>query len=119
MPKRPTKEDKNNVQLELFLTDETKNVLSTAGKTKKHYEHQSALAAKLYKHIKDKIVSADLTVAEIKQLADTLRNLSIWNKTFWEGMTAAEQAEVEKEMALGWDETNFDSMSDEELAKWI
>ena len=117
MSKRPTNDDNKNIQLELMATEETKRVFNLAEVTRKHYLIQAGIVGKLYNQA-TRHVSSELTVAETKQLADTMRNLSIWLANFHENLSLVEQKEAEKVIALG-DRIDPENMTPEQIRQWI
>lgn len=117
MAKRPTNDNKN-IQLELIPTEETKATFNAVDVTRSNFRSQAILIGKLYRQLNRQIDKGELSIDEIKKAGDTLRNLGIWNKTFWEGMTQVEMNEAEKIIAVGG-EIDFSKMSDEELREWI
>jgi len=118
MPKRPTNDDNKNIQLELIPTEKTKATMNAADITRANFLKQAAIVNKLYNQLNEQISQNSLSIDDIKKTADSVRNLGIWNKNFWEGMSLVEQQEAEKVIAIGG-ELDFSSMSDEELREWI
>lgn len=118
MPKRPTNGDDKNIQLELIPTERTKSSMNARDITRANFKKQAILVNKLYTQIEAQLNNNQLTIDEIKKAGDLMRNLGIWNKNYWEGMSMVEQAEAEQIIALGGD-VDFSTMSDEELREWI
>lgn len=117
MSKRPTNDSKN-IQLELMPTEKTKADFNAIDVTRSNFRSQAILIGKLYKQLNQQIDRGELSIDDIKKAGDTLRNLGIWNKTFWEGMTQVEQNEAETIIAIGGD-IDFSKMSEDELREWI
>ena len=114
MPKRPTN-DSNPIQTELFPTGKTELVFNLADTTRKHFRVQSGIVGKLYRQA-ERHANSELSVSEVKQLGDCMRNLSIWASTFHDKLTLVEQKESEKLIALGMEGgLDFSSMTEEEL----
>jgi hypothetical protein len=117
MPKRPTNDDNKNIQLELVPTGQTELDFNLAEITRKHYRIQSSIVGKLYKQV-DKHAASELTVAEAKQVADTIRNLSIWASNFHEKLTIVQQNEAEKIIALGG-AMSYEDLTQEQKDQWL
>lgn len=123
MPKQ--KPNQEAIQMELFPSEKSERVINHRDLVINHIKFQDKIQMGLYgltmKQMKGE--SCPLSVTEIKQLSDVIRNAGTWAKQSAEVM-AIINSEAEKVlMANEWDDTDWDNLSDaeldERLSEWL
>lgn len=118
----------NTIQTELFPSEKSERAFDWRVMVMDHAITQDRLYKGFYKLLGNKLKSAlegdtELSIAEIKQGFDGLRNAGSWTKQISEALQISEEALNNAIIANSGNNLNFSGMSNEEidnlLREWI
>lgn len=113
-----------NIQMELIPSEKSERAFDWRVMVMDHAVAQDKLYKGLYRLLGNKVKSAlegniDLSIAEIKQGLDGLRNAGSWTKQISEALQISEEALNNALIANSGNIIDVNAMTDEDLEKWI